>query len=108
MAATRTPYAKTIWVDRDDVNKTPGTKLNAQNFNKLEEGLELTDGIVAQLEAAVAALQTANGTVSSMQTELTTLKNNYDKLKADFDAHVHENGAGATTGAVVVPTTPTP
>jgi prefoldin subunit 5 len=100
----RTPYAKTTWVDRDNVNNTPGTKLNAQNFNKLEQGLEECDSVVVTLEAAVAALQSATSTISTLQSQLSTLQGQYTQLKSDFDTHVHENDAGTTTGPVVIPT----
>ena len=106
--AARTPYAKTTWVDRDNANNTPGTKLNAQNFNKLEAGLEVCDTSVSALEVAVAALQTSVGTISTLQSKLSALQTDYNKLKADFDAHVHENDAGTTTGPVVVPAPVTP
>lgn len=84
---SRIPYIKTVWIDRDNVNSTPGTKLNATNFNKLEEGLENTDTILSALEDTVASLQTA-----------------LETLEQNFNAHVHTNEAGETTGSVVIPT----
>lgn len=84
---SRIPYIKTVWADRDNVNNTPGTKLNATNFNKLEEGLQNTDTILSALEDTVASLQTA-----------------LETLEQNFNVHVHANEAGETTGSVVIPT----
>jgi hypothetical protein len=111
--ATRAAYVKTVWVDRDATdpnNIKHGTKVNATNLNKLEEALTVVDAAELALEERVGTLET-NGLpqavtdeITALQNSVTTLTNNYNQLLADFQAHVHANEAGDTTGGVIVPT----
>ena len=109
----RTAYSKTVWVDRnatDPNNIVHGTKVNATNLNKLEEAVAVVDAAEIALEERVGTLET-NGLpqavtdeITALQNAVTTLTNNYNALLADFQAHVHANEAGDTTGAVIIPT----
>jgi hypothetical protein len=109
----RTPYTKTVWADRnatDPKNIIPGTKLNATHMNNLESGLAAVDAAELALEERVGTLET-NGLpqavtdeITSLQNAVQTLSDNYTKLLADFQAHVHSNEVGDTTGGVIVPT----
>lgn len=108
----RTPYTKTVWVDRnatDPQNIVHGTKVNATNLNKLEEAVSVVDAAELALEQRVGTLETAGlpqavtDEITALQTAVNTLTTNYNTLLANFQAHVHANEAGDTTGAVVLP-----
>ncbi len=97
-------YAKTAWENRDKANNKPGTKLNAEHMNNIEDGIE-------KLVEVVNAINPATGTgltdeqltlLTTVKTSLETVQKDLDTLKAKFEAHVHPNVVGDTTGEVIV------
>ena len=114
----RSSYSKTTWVDRnatDPLNVIAGTKLNAANLNKLEQGLADSDAASVALEARVLTIE-SSGPVGEQTAEITqlisdlnaselavtALTNVVAQLRADFDKHTHENVVGDVTGPVVL------
>jgi hypothetical protein len=97
-------YTALTWVDRS--KDTPGTKLNATNLNRIENGIKdlyiALDTITKKVptEAQLNAISNFSKSVGDLQTGL-------DQLKTDFNAHVHSNEAGDTTGGVTTDPTAT-
>jgi len=101
------PYQALKWVDRDKSKNVVGTKLNAENLNHIEDGIVTLDTSLEDLTKAVKglnltedqlkALSDISGSVAALQTGLSS-------LQAKFDAHVHSNEAGDTTGGVTTET----
>jgi hypothetical protein len=97
-------YTTLTWVDRS--KDTPGTKLNASNLNHIEKGIkdlyDALDTITNKIptDAQLGAISNFTKSLGDLQTEL-------DKLKTDFNAHVHSNEAGDTTGGVTTDPTAT-
>ena len=92
-------YQALKWVDRDKSKGITGTKLNAENLNRIE------DGIVA-LEAALADLTTKASALNLTDEQIKAISN-LPTLEAKFEAHVHSNEAGDTTGGVTTDPTAT-
>lgn len=114
MADTRQAYVATNWVDKDATNDIHGTKLNAEKFNKIEQELLVLDNAQMSLLSTVDSINSLTGdqktsltslteTVTVLQTALDTLTTEFNTLKSNFEAHVHDNETGDTTGSVVIP-----
>lgn len=93
----KSPYIKTEWKDR--VGVTPGTALNAVNFNKLEEGLVATDTLAIDLESRVAVIESSESesSISEMQSTIQKLTTDLKALTEAFNTHIHKIDAGENT-----------
>jgi|GEM_PF-6976799 hypothetical protein len=92
-------YTATKWENRDKVKGIVGTKLNADNMNKIEEGIVAIDDALSKLAGQITPEQLS--LLANVSTSLTTLQGHLDTLEADFKAHVHSNVVGDTTGEVI-------
>lgn len=102
-------YTKTVWENRDAANNIAGTKLNAEHMNNIETGIEALDTAVSNLTTQVNAIDLTPEqleVLSSVSTNLQTVQDGLNLLKTQFEAHVHSNVVGETTGPVIVQTTP--
>lgn len=104
-------YTKTIWENRDAANNIAGTKLNAEHMNNIENGIEALNTAVSNLTTQVTTIESGLTPeqvtlLETVQGDLATVQNALSSLKAEFDAHVHSNVVGETTGPVIVQTTP--
>jgi len=102
-------YAKTVWKDRDKANNEPGTKLTSEHLTNIEDG-------IGQLVEAVNAISPATGTgltsdqvklLDQVGTRIDAVEKDLAALKSQFEAHVHSNVVGETTGEVVAATSST-
>jgi hypothetical protein len=99
-------YTALNWVDRDKSKNVPGTKLNAANLNHIEKGIgDLYDALDAITKNIPTAAQLS--AISSFSENVGTLQKGLDGLQKQFDAHVHLNEAGDTTGGVTTDPTAT-
>lgn len=108
-------YQSITWVNRDNVNNVTGTKLNADNMNRIEQGIVALDTAVSDLTTQVNAIDPATGTgltaeqvtlLNTVSDSLQTVQNGLNLLKTQFESHVHSNEVGETTGPVIIQTTP--
>lgn len=99
-------YQAITWVNRDKANNVAGTKLNAENMNRIEQGIK-------ELAEHVATIDPKTGTgltddqlklLTNVKDSLKTVQDGLDSLKKNFEIHVHSNEAGNTTGAVIIET----
>lgn len=104
-------FEKLQWVNRDKDNGVTGTKLNAANLNRIEDGISTLDTALAALSAQVSTIDPSTGTglteeqsqlLSSVSQSLKTVQDGLDSLTKKFESHVHSNEAGETTGPVVI------
>ncbi|AGF59627.1 hypothetical protein B0P06_006098 [Clostridium saccharoperbutylacetonicum] len=103
-------YQALKWVDRDKSKDIPGTKLNAENLNHIEAGIVTLDNAVADLTKAFTGLNLTEDQIkalSDISGNVAALQKGLDALQAKFDAHVHSNEAGNTTGGVTTDPTAT-
>lgn len=107
-------YKVTQWVDRSST--TAGTKLNATNMAHIEEGIQTIDSALSELSTKVSTIDPKTGTgitddqvklLNTVSDNLTAVQNGLNLLKANFEAHVHSNEVGDTTGKVIIETSST-
>ncbi len=94
-------YEATKWADRTAT--TSGTKLNADHLNNIEGGISALDIAVTDLTTKVNAIDLTEAQLNQLKNisdSLTQVQSDLSSLKAEFDAHVHSNEAGDTTGKV--------
>lgn len=103
-------YQAITWINRDKANNIAGTKLNADNLNHLEQGIGALDTALAQLAVQVDAIDPTTGTgltdeqsllLTTVSDSLKTVQDGLTALTEQFNAHVHSNEIGETTGEVV-------
>lgn len=88
------PYQALKWVDRDKSKGITGTKLNAENLNRIEDGIVALESALAELTTKASALTLTDAQINAIS--------NIPTLQANFNGHVHSNEAGNTTGEVVM------
>lgn len=94
-------YQALKWVDRDKSKNVTGTKLNAANLNNIENGIVALETALGDLTTKASALTLTDDQVKAIA-DISALKTGLADLQAKFDAHVHSNEAGDTTGGVVI------
>lgn len=100
-------YEVTKWENRDKDNNIKGTALNAKHMNNIENGISALDTAVTHLSGQVASINLTPeqlDQLSHVATSLNDVQNELISLKAEFEAHVHENVVGETTGPVIIET----